>query len=351
MGGAAGRDVDGAGGGGLAGRVGGPDGGSGDAPARATAAAVGSGVLGQVIRVGRQRDGWRRVGRHRRSGGGGSGAATAVGREAAAPAGRPRVAGRAVGRHGSSAAQTGGAGTGRGVRRSRRRRPWQQQTRANDGKQHACTHAHATHTKHRAAHNPRTQTPPRLAPHAREHTRAYTRTRLRLRPAGEADEKCRTRRARGRGGDGEEGVLAPCHGHGQGECEERARWFEKRRRTQKEEAAAAEEGSAGHQPSGTARERTLPPTPDTCGQGGRQGVGTSLSGPWAEQGGKAVKGGALISEQRRDARSRSARSPPAATIGLSALRMRRAKSAARTDNSARTATCSHHLQRAQRRRF
>ena len=96
------------------------------------------------------------------------------------------------------------------------------------------------------------------------------------------------------------------------------------------------------------------PTPHprhTCGQGGRQGVGTSLSGPRADQGGKAVKGGALISEQRRDARSRSARSPPAATIGLSALRMRRAKSAARTDNSARTATCSHHLQRAQRRRF
>ena len=53
-----------------------------------------------------------------------------------------------------------------------------------------------------------------------------------------------------------------------------------------------------------------------------------------------MKGGAPISEQRRNERSRSARSAPASPIGLSALRMRRTKSAARTSSSAGP-TCAH----------
>ena len=55
---------------------------------------------------------------------------------------------------------------------------------------------------------------------------------------------------------------------------------------------------------------------------------------------EAVKGGAPISEHRRNERPRSARSAPASPIGLSALRMRRAKSAARTSSSAGP-TCAH----------
>ena len=109
------------------------------------------------------------------------------------------------------------------------------------------------------------------------------------------------------------------------------------------EAAAHPEGGGGG--GGRGQRRTIsrgarrgnapyPPPPTPAGREKGARGRHELSGPRADSGREAVKGGAPISEQRRDERSRSARSAPAAPIGLSALRMRRTKSAARSSSSA-----------------
>ena len=108
------------------------------------------------------------------------------------------------------------------------------------------------------------------------------------------------------------------------------------------EAAAHPEGGGGGGGRGQRRTISLgarrgnapyPPPPTPAGREGSKGRARV---EWAtgRAGREAVKGGAPISEKRRDERSRSARSAPAAPIGLSALRMRRTKSAARSSSSA-----------------